>query len=108
MQILYIPFADECSRTHWACSFYYIKGLQIMICFMKKLLKYPELLLSQGRFFIYIPDTKSLHIVIPPQIVFVGSILCSRCPSVRVPVRPSVTFYFLNILKNHCWNFIKP
>ena len=23
-------------------------------------------------------------------------------------VHPSVTFCFLNILKSHCWNFIKP
>ena len=30
--------------------------------------------------------------------------LFSRCPSVR----PSVTFCFLNILKSHCWIFIKP
>ena len=28
--------------------------------------------------------------------------------SVRVCVRPSVTFCFLNILKSHCWIFIKP
>ena len=26
----------------------------------------------------------------------------------RPCVRPSVTFCFLNILKSHCWNFIKP
>ena len=30
------------------------------------------------------------------------------CPSVRVCVRPSVTFCFLNILKSHSWIFIKP
>ena len=29
-------------------------------------------------------------------------------PSVRVSVRPSVTLCFLNILKSHCWIFIKP
>ena len=28
--------------------------------------------------------------------------------SVRPSVRPSVTLCFLNILKNHCWIFIKP
>ena len=52
----------------------------------------------------------------PPQTLFVGGILFSRCPSVRVSVRPcvrasvrpSVTFCFLNNLKSHCWIFIKP
>ena len=29
-------------------------------------------------------------------------------PCVRPSVRPSVTFCFLNILKSHCWIFIKP
>ena len=50
------------------------------------------------------------------QTLFVGGILFSRCPSVRVSVRPcvrasvrpSVTFCFLNNLKSHCWIFIKP
>ena len=27
---------------------------------------------------------------------------------VRASIRPSVTFCFFNILKNHCWIFIKP
>ena len=40
----------------------------------------------------------------PPQTLFVVGILFSRCPCVR----PSVTFCFLNILKSHCWIFIKP
>ena len=40
----------------------------------------------------------------PPQTLFVGGILFSRCPSVR----PSVTLYFLNNSKSHCWIFIKP
>ena len=48
----------------------------------------------------------------PPQTLFVGGILFSRClsvrPSVCACVRPSVTLCFLNILKNHCWIFIKP
>ena len=50
----------------------------------------------------------------PPQTLFVVGILFSRCPCVRVCacvrvcVRPSVTFCFLNILKSHCWIFIKP
>ena len=52
----------------------------------------------------------------PPQTLFVGGILFSRCPSVRPSirpsvhpsVRPSVTLCFLNILKSHCWIFIKP
>ena len=43
----------------------------------------------------------------PPQTLFVVGILFSR-PSVRPCVRPSVTFCFLNILKSHCWIFIKP
>ena len=56
----------------------------------------------------------------PPQTLFVVGILFSRCSCVRVcvracvrvcvraSVRPSVTFCFLNILKSHCWIFIKP
>ena len=40
----------------------------------------------------------------PPQTLFVVGILFSRCLSVRL----SVTFCFLNILKSHCWIFIKP
>ena len=43
----------------------------------------------------------------PPQTLFVVGILFSRCPSVRTPVHPSVSFFFLNILKSHCWIFIK-
>ena len=35
---------------------------------------------------------------------FVVGILFSVCPCMR----PSVTFCFLNILKSHCWIFIKP
>ena len=31
-------------------------------------------------------------------------LLFSRCPTVR----SYVTFCFLNILKSHCWNYIKP
>ena len=48
----------------------------------------------------------------PPQTLFVGGILFSRCPcvrpSVRASVRPSVTLCFLNNSKSHCWIFIKP
>ena len=44
----------------------------------------------------------------PPQTLFVVGILFSRCPCVCVCVRPSVTFCFFNILKSHCWIFIKP
>ena len=43
----------------------------------------------------------------PPQTLFVGGILFSRCPSVRACIRPSVTLCFLNNL-SHCWIFIKP
>ena len=44
----------------------------------------------------------------PPPANFVVGILFSCCPSVRACVCPSVTFCFLNILKGHCWIFIKP
>ena len=44
----------------------------------------------------------------PPQTLFVGGILFSRCPSVRPSVHPSVTLCFLNNSKSHCWIFIKP
>ena len=48
----------------------------------------------------------------PPQTLFVGGILFSRCPSVRPSVRacvrPSVTLCFLNNSKSHCCIFIKP
>ena len=43
-----------------------------------------------------------------PQTLFVVAILFSRCPCVCPYIRPSVTFCFLNILKSHCWIFIKP
>ena len=52
----------------------------------------------------------------PQQTLVVVGILFSRCPSVcpcvrpsvRLSVRTSVTFCVLNILKSHCWIFIKP
>ena len=45
------------------------------------------------------------HVLLYPlQTLFVVGILFSRCPCVRA----SVTFCFLNILKSHCWIFIKP
>ena len=53
-----------------------------------------------------------VFVFIPPQTLFVVGILFSRFPSVRASVRasvrPSVTLCFLNILKSHCWIFIKP
>ena len=52
--------------------------------------------------------TNLLTYLYPPQTLFVVGILFSRCPCVRVCVRPSVTFCFFNILKSHCWIFIKP
>ena len=55
MQILYKPFADILGL-----SILYIKGLQITMCFMIKLLKYPEQLSSQGRF-LYTFRIQSLH-----------------------------------------------
>ena len=51
----------------------------------------------------------SAHVLLyPPQTLFVGGILFSRCPSVRPSVRPSVTLCFLNNSKSHGWIFIKP
>ena len=48
-------------------------------------------------------------VFIPPRkLCLWWCILFSRCPCVRLCVRPSVTFCFLNILKSHCWIFIKP
>ena len=52
----------------------------------------------------------------PPQTLFVVGILFLRCPCVRAcvcvsfcpSVCPSVTFCYFNILKSHCWIFIKP
>ena len=40
--------------------------------------------------------------------VFTLSMRACVCVCVRVCVRPSVTFCFFNILKSHCWIFIKP
>ena len=46
----------------------------------------------------------------PPQTLFV--VVCGGYTvftlSIRPCVRPSVTLCFLNILKSHCWIFIKP
>ena len=39
--------------------------------------------------------------------VFTLSVRVSVCASIRASVRPSITFCFLNILKSHCWIFIK-
>ena len=41
-------------------------------------------------------------------VVGIISILFSLCPCVHPCVHPSVTFCFFNILKSHCWIFIKP
>ena len=43
----------------------------------------------------------------PPKTLFVVGYTVFTL-SVRVCVRPSVTFCFFNILKSHCWIFIKP
>ena len=43
----------------------------------------------------------------PRKLCLWWGILFSRCPSVRLSVRPSVTFCFLNNLKSNCWIFIK-
>ena len=52
----------------------------------------------------------SAFFIPPPQTVFVGGytvFTLSVCPTIRSSDRVSVTLSFLNILKNHCWNFIK-
>ena len=51
---------------------------------------------------------KAIIIIIPTQIGFVEGILFSRCRCVHICVRWSKTFCSHNILKNHCWKFIKP
>ena len=48
----------------------------------------------------------SFPFLYPPLTLFVVGKLFSH-PSVRPCVLPSVTFCFLNILKSHCWIFIK-
>ena len=48
------------------------------------------------------------HIVIIPPANFVCGGYTVFTLSVRPCKRPSVTFGFLNILKSHCWIFIKP
>ena len=51
-----------------------------------------------------------LVLLYPPQTLFVVGytvFTLSVRPSVRAPVRPSVTFCFLNNLKSNCWIFIK-
>ena len=47
--------------------------------------------------------------IIPPRkLCLLGDILFSCCPSIRLSVRPSVTFwFFFNILKRQWWQFIK-
>ena len=46
----------------------------------------------------------------PPANFVCGGVYCFHVvrPCVRPSVCPSVTFCFLNILKSHCWIFIKP
>ena len=56
--------------------------------------KYQGLLLSDKKVFI------------PPRKLCGGYTVFTL--SVCACVRPSVTFCFLNILKSHCWIFIKP
>ena len=59
-----------------------------------------------------LPILSLRSLLYPPQTLFVGGILFSRCPSVRPcvrpSVRPSVTLCFLNNSKSHCRIFIKP
>ena len=55
-----------------------------------------------------------LSIIIPPANFVCGGVYCFHvvracvCACVCPSVRPSVTFCFFNILKSHCWIFIKP
>ena len=54
---------------------------------------------------------RSLAFILPPPPHTHKLCLCwvyCLTLSVRACVRASVTFCFLNILKNHCWIFIKP
>ena len=48
-------------------------------------------------------------VFIPPANFVCGGVYCFHVvrPSVRLCVRPSVTFCFLNNLKSNCWIFIK-
>ena len=58
-----------------------------------------------------IPDFTLVIYLYPPQTVFVGGytvFTLSVRPDVRASIRPSVTFCFLNKLKSHGWNLIKP
>ena len=50
------------------------------------------------------------NVFIPPANFVRGGVYCFHIvrACVRTSVRPSVTFCFLNILKSHCWIFIKP
>ena len=49
----------------------------------------------------------SIRAFIPPANFVCGGYTVFTL-SVRACVRPSLTFCFLNILKSHCWIFIKP
>ena len=54
--------------------------------------------------------SSSTMLLYPPQTVFVGGYTVSTLserPYERPSDRVSVTFCFLNILKNYGWNFIK-
>ena len=88
--------------------FYIIFDSHAEICRFLKEIATPQ---TVGLFMIW-RVSKMPHEVlfIPPplQTLFVVGILFSRCPCVRACVRPSVTFCFVNILKSHCWIFIKP
>ena len=59
-----------------------------------------------------LPSCNSVQYLNPPQTLFVGGILFSRCLSVRPCIRPcirlSIMLCFLNNSKSHCWIFIKP
>ena len=55
--------------------------------------------------------TDLVHLMLPfhllyPHKLCLWWVYCFQV--VRVCVRPSVTFCFFNILKSHCWIFIKP
>ena len=60
----------------------------------------------------YITDYNSfwISIIIPPTNYVCGGVYCFHIvrPSIRLSVRPSVTFwFFFNILKRQWWKFIK-
>ena len=64
----------------------------------------PELTLT---YFTTMSNFGETYFYTPCKLCLWEGILFSRCPSKRPSDHVSVMFCFLNILKNHLWNFIK-